>query len=154
MPFDRSGSDLTRYLADTSIWSWASRASRLDIAAKLSARVVGDEVLTCVPVVLEATHRSDTSAKYEQLYTTHFEPLDWLPLTETASWRALDVQRALAVGSDGRHRRSPVDFLIAAIAEEHQDDGIVLWAFDDDFRIISQETGQPVELEVSTGPGR
>jgi predicted nucleic acid-binding protein len=106
-----------------------------------------------VPVVLEATHRSDTSAKYEALYTTHFEPLDWLPLTESASWRALDVQRALAARSDGCHRRSPVDLLIAAIAEEHQEDGVVLWAFDDDFRIISEETGQPVELELSTGPG-
>ena len=106
-----------------------------------------------MPVVLEATHRSDTSAKYEALYTTHFEPLDWLPLTESASWRAFDVQRALAARSDGCHRRSPVDLLIAAIAEEHQEDDIVLWAVDDDFRIISEETGQPVELEMSTGPG-
>jgi predicted nucleic acid-binding protein len=106
-----------------------------------------------VPVVLEAMHRPDTSAKYEALYTTVFEPLDWLPLTESASWRALDVQRALAARSDGRHRRSPVDLLIAAIAEEHQEDDVVLWAFDADFRLISEETGQPVELEVSTGRG-
>ena len=95
-------------------------------------------------------HRPDTSEKYEQLYTTVFEPLAWLPLTETASWRALEVQRALAAISHGRHRRSPVDFLVAAIAEEHQDEDIVLWAFDSDYRVICDETGQPTELEESS----
>jgi predicted nucleic acid-binding protein len=144
---------VARYLADTSIWTWARKASRPDIAAKLSARVARDEILTCVPVVLEATHGSDTGARYEALYTTVFEPLDWLPLTEVASLRALDVQRALAARSDGRHRRSPVDLLIAAIAEVHQEEDVVLWAFDEDFQVISEETGQPVELEASTGPG-
>lgn len=106
-----------------------------------------------MPVVLEVTHRADSGARYEELYTTHFEALDSLQLTESASLRALEVQRALAARSDGGHRRSPVDLLIAAIAEEHQEDDIMLWAFDDDFRIISEETGQPVELEVSSGPG-
>jgi predicted nucleic acid-binding protein len=119
----------------------------------LSERVANDEVLTCVPVVLETTHRADTGAKYETLFTTYLEPLDWLALTESASWRALEVQRALAARSNGRHRRPPVDLLIAAIAEEHQGEDVVLWAFDDDYRIISEETGQPVELETSSGPG-
>lgn len=106
-----------------------------------------------MPVILEATHRADTSAKYEALYTNVFEPLDLLAITEAASWRALEVQRALAARSDGHHRRSPTDLLIAAIAEQHQGDDVVLWAFDDDYRIICEETGQPLELEVSTGPG-
>lgn len=144
---------MPRYLPDTSIWSWASKATRPDIAAKLSERVANDEIVTCVPVVLEAMHRPETSAKYEMLYTDVYEPLDWLPLTETAAERALEVQRALAARSNGCHRRSPNDLLIAAIAEEHRDDDIIIWAFDDDYRIICQQTGQPHELEASTGPG-
>lgn len=102
-----------------------------------------------MPVVLEFTHRSDTGAKYEELYVTHFEPLDWLQLTEAASWRALEVQRALAARSHGGHRRSPADLLIAAIAEEHQEDDVVLWCFDKDFRAIADVTGQPIEEETA-----
>lgn len=145
---------MPRYLADTSIWAWASKAARPDIAAKLSERVANDEIVTCVPVVLEALHRADTAGRYERLFADVYEPLDWLPLTEAAAQRAFDVQRALAARSDGYHRRSPNDVLIAAIAESCRDDGVVVWAFDDDYRIICQETGQPHELEVSPGSRR
>lgn len=99
-------------------------------------------------------HRPDTGEKYEALYLSVFDPLDWLPLTEAASWRAMDVQRELAGTSHGRHRRSPVDLLVAAIAEEHAGDDVIVWAFDDDYRIIWEATGQPAELEQSAGPGR
>jgi predicted nucleic acid-binding protein len=142
-----------RYLADTSIWSWSWKKGRPDIREKLVERLASDEVLTCVPVVLEAMHKPDMSAKYAEQFEAVFEPLDWLPLTEQASRRALDVQRGLAAQSNGAHRRSVSDFLIAAIAEQHQEDDIVAWAFDDDYRIISDYTKQPVELEQSTGDG-
>jgi predicted nucleic acid-binding protein len=140
-----------RYLADTSIWSWANHPSRPDIKQKLAQRVAADEVVTCVPVALEVMHRPDTSQKYEQQLTALLDPLDWLPLTETASERAMEVQRLLAAASDGAHRRPPADFLIAAVAEMHED--VVLWCFDKDFRAIAEITGQLVEQETSTGPG-
>jgi hypothetical protein len=41
--------------------------------------------------------------------------------------------------------------MIAAIAELHDD--IVLWAFDNDYAVIAALTGQPAEIEASTGPG-
>lgn len=145
---------MPRYLADTSIWSWSWKNGRSDIRAKLVERLAADEVLTCVPVVLEAMHKPDTNPKYEEQFETAFDPLDWLPLTEEASWRALDVQRGLAAQSHGAHRRSVADFLIAAIAEQHGDEDVVLWAFDDDYRIISNYTKQPVELEESAGDDR
>jgi predicted nucleic acid-binding protein len=140
-----------RYLADTSIWSWANKHERPDIKAKLVQRVAADEIVTCVPVALEVMHRADSTEKYEQLFNDLLDPLDWLPLTEEASWRAIEVQRGLAATSNGAHRRSPNDLFIAAIAEMHED--IVLWAFDTDSRVLAGFTDQTVELEESTGPG-
>jgi predicted nucleic acid-binding protein len=96
-------------------------------------------------------HRPDTSLKYERQFTTLLDPLDWLPLTEKAGERAMEVQRLLAAKSDGGHRRPPTDFLIAAVAEMHEN--VVLWCFDKDFRSIAELTGQLIEEETSTGPG-
>lgn len=141
---------MPRYLADTSIWSWANKADRRDIRQKLSRRVAADEVVTCVPVALEVMHRPDTSGKYERQYTDLLEPLDWLPLTDAAGERAMEVQRLLATQSDGAHRRPAIDFLIAAVAELRDD--VVLWAFDDDYAVIAGATGQAVEIETSTAP--
>jgi len=144
---------LPLYLADTSIWAWAGKGSRPDITQKLAQRTLDDQVATCVPVLLEALHKADTGARYETLLAGVFEPLRRLPVTEAVAERALQVQRQLAGRSHGLHRRAPTDFLIAAVAEAHRDEGVVLWAFDDDFRIIAEATGQPLELEASTGPG-
>jgi len=138
-------------LADTSIWAWATKPQRRDITEKLAKRVAADEVVTCVPVALEVMHRPDTSAKYRQQFEALLEPLAWLTLTESAGSRAMEIQRQLAAQSTGGHRRPPADFLIAAIAEEN--DGVILWAFDNDYAVIAAFTGQPVELEQSTGPG-
>lgn len=137
---------MARYLADTSIWSWANKRARPDIATKLLRRLSRERVVTCVPVALELMHRADSSQRYRQLFGDMLEPIDWLATTEAASWRALEVQQALAAVSDGAHRRSAVDFFVAAVAELHED--VVLWAFDDDFRIIADVTGQAVELET------
>jgi predicted nucleic acid-binding protein len=137
-----------RYLADTSIWAWAHRPDRPDIAEKLEARLEDGAVATCVPVALELMHRADPGRRYAEMFEELLEPLDWLPATETASLRALEVQQALARRSDGAHRRSPVDLLTAAVAEQRDD--VVLWAFDRDYRVIADVTGQPTELESAS----
>ena len=139
---------MPRYLADTSIWSWAHRPDRPDIAEKLEARLEDGAVATCVPVALELMHRADSGRRYAEMFEELLEPLDWLPATETASLRALEVQQALARTSNGAHRRSPVDLLTAAVAE--QGDYVVLWAFDRDYRVIADVTGQPTELESAS----
>ena len=142
---------MVRYLADTSIWAWARKPQRPDIREKLARRVAADEVVTCVPVALEVMHAPDTSKRYEEQFKALLEPLDWMPLTEEASRRAIEVQRLSAARSNGAHRRPPVDFLVAAIAELHAD--VVLWCFDKDYRVIADITGQPLEEEDSIGPG-
>jgi len=141
------------YLADSSIWAWANKGNRPDLAEKLADRLERDEIATCTPVALEVMHRAETNAQYEELFSTLLEPVEWLELDLDGSRRALEVQRELAAGSHGNHRRPAVDYLIAATAEQAGED-VVLWFFDEDLRVICEHTGQSFDAEESTGPGR
>ncbi len=143
---------MPRYLADTSIWAWANKRARPDIAETLARRLEGDEIATSAPVALEVMHRAESSSQYEQVFQALLAPLEWLPLTELAGSRALEVQRRMASSFHGNHRRPAIDFLIAATAETAGDD-VVLWFFDKDLRVICEHTGQPFEAEASTGHG-
>ncbi|MGI8461646.1 MAG: PIN domain-containing protein [Solirubrobacterales bacterium] len=137
---------MARYLADSSIWAWARGDRRLDIKQKLAERFAADEIVTCPPVVLEVMHRARNGEEYEAVFADLFEPIDWLPLNEEVSTRAVEVQREIAGGTDGNHLRPAADYLIAAIAE-HAGPEFTLWAFDKDLRIICEHTGQPFEAE-------
>jgi predicted nucleic acid-binding protein len=141
------------YLADSSIWVWANKGPRPDINERLAERLERGEVATCAPVALEVMHRAETGVQYEQLFSALLQPLEWLPLDDAGSRRAIDVQRELAATSHGNHRRPAVDYLIAATAEVSVDDAI-LWFLDKDLRVICEHTGQPFEAEQSAGPGR
>ena len=140
------------YLADSSVWAWADKGSRPDIAAKLAARLDRQEIATCVPVVLEVMHKAETSSRYEELFDTLFEPLEWLRVGDLVAVRALEVQRGLAAASHRKHRRPALHYLIAAAAEI-AGDGVTIWFFDNDLRVICEHTGQAFEAEASTGPG-
>jgi predicted nucleic acid-binding protein len=137
---------LTLFLADSSIWTWAHAGTRPDISDKLAQRLERDQIGACVPVALEVLHRTRTGIEYETLFGELFAPLDWLPLTNAVSERALSIQRELASASEGLHRRAAADYLIAAIAEAAGGD-VVLWAFDRDLDLICSHTGQPFETE-------
>jgi predicted nucleic acid-binding protein len=141
-----------RYLADTSIWAWSQKRQREDIREKLAVRYERGEVVTCVPVVLEAMHRPEAAAEYQERFDGLFAPLERLPLESESVERALAVQRALVEETDGNHRRPAIDFLIAAAAEAAGDE-VALWCFDRDLRVVCEHTGQPCEAEESTGPG-
>lgn len=143
---------MPRHLADTSIWAWAQKSERPDIRERLAERYEAGEIVTCVPVVLEAMHRPDTGAQYKKRFEELFGPLERLPLENTAVERALEVQRELAQESNGNHRRPAIDFLIAAAAEAAGPE-VVLWCFDRDLKVICEHTGQSCEAEESTGPG-
>ena len=136
---------MTVYLADSSIWGWANGGRRPDIAARLASRSERDEIATCIPVALESLHRARTGAKYETL-AEELEPIRWLQTDHAALTRAIEVQRSLAHLGHGYHRRSAIDFMIAATAEL-AGTGVTLWAFDRDMRVICEHTGQPCELE-------
>lgn len=142
---------MPRYLADTSIWAWAQKAQRPDIRERLADRYEVGAIVTCVPVILEAMHRPETGSQYRERFDGMFAPLDRLPLENASVERALEVQRELALESDGSHRRPAIDFLIAAAAEAAPE--VILWCFDRDLKVICEHTGQPCEPEDSTGPG-
>lgn len=141
---------MPRYLADTSIWSWANKSQRPDIRVKLAERFERGEVVTSVPVILESMHGPRTGQEYEALYERVFAPLESLPLSDAVAERALQVQRALAHTKHGNHLRPASDYLIAAIAEAAGEE-VILWAFDKDLRIIAEHTGQSYEGEDSSG---
>jgi predicted nucleic acid-binding protein len=143
---------VARYLADTSIWAWAQKTERLDIREKLADRYEAGEVVTCVPVMLEAMHRPETGAQYRERFDGLFAPLERITLDDSSVERALEVQRELAAKTDGSHRRPAIDFLIAAAAEAAGTE-ILLWSFDRDLRVICEHTGQSGEHEESTGAG-
>jgi predicted nucleic acid-binding protein len=138
-----------RYLADSSIWGWANSGRRPDITTKLAQRLEAGEVVTCSPIVLEVLHRARTGKQYEHLIETLFEPLDWLPLGQEQSLRAVTVQRELAATTHGNHLRPAIDFLIAAVAAAASDDDVFLWFFDKDLLVICEHTGQPFDAESS-----
>jgi predicted nucleic acid-binding protein len=144
---------VSRYLADTSIWAWSQKRERDDIREKLAARYEAGEIVTCVPVILEAMHRPETADQYKERFEGLFAPLERLPLENSHMERALQVQRDLATGSDGNHRRPAIDFLIAVAAEVAGDE-VTLWCFDRDLKVICEHTRQPCEAEDSAGPGR
>ena len=143
---------MPRYLADTSIWAWAQKAERPDIRERLADRYEAGEIVTCVPVILEAMHRPQTGSLYMERFDQLFAPLERLPLEDANTERALQLQRELAEASNGSHRRPAIDFLIAAVAEAAGPE-VVLWCFDRDLKVICEHTGQPCEPEESTGPG-
>jgi predicted nucleic acid-binding protein len=132
------------FLADTTIWAWARRDAA--IRNKLADRVADGEVVTCVPVALEVLHSARTGTEYDEDLTATLGPLEWIPMSEQAGLRALEVQRALAHTTHGAHRVPAVDFLIAALAEraEHE---TVLWHADRDLGRICGFTGQAEEHE-------
>lgn len=140
---------MPRYLADSSIWGWANSGRRPDITTKLAQRFEAGEVVTCAPIVLEVLHRARTGKQYEDLMEALFEPLDWLPLGQEQSLRAVTVQREMAATTHGNHLRPAIDFLIAAVAAAPADDDVRLWFFDRDLLVICEHTGQPFDAESS-----
>jgi predicted nucleic acid-binding protein len=136
---------VTLYLADASIWiaQQRRRGSYLDVL--VTERFEAGQIATCAPVALEVLGGAPDAESYAQDWNFVFSALDWLPLDDEASRRAVDVQRALAVKTRGAHRRPAIDYLVAACAESADD--VVLWHWDHDLRIICEHTGQPQEAE-------
>jgi predicted nucleic acid-binding protein len=128
-------------LADTSAWHRSARAEErwLDLLETGLLAV-------CTPVVLELLVSAHSRSDYQQL-ARDLAQLPTLPLNERAESLAAGTQAALA-GRSQHRGPTPIDLLIAAVAELH---GATLLHYDRHFDTIARVTGQPMEWLARRG---
>jgi predicted nucleic acid-binding protein len=129
------------YLADTSAWH-----RHHHVTERWFRLIDEDELVLCTPVTLELLYSARDRADYERI-ALGLEGFRTLPLDGHGESLARRTQAAFA--ARGHHRGpSPVDLLIAAIAEAHD---VVLLHYDRHFEAIAQVTGQQAEWLARPG---
>jgi predicted nucleic acid-binding protein len=129
------------YLADTSAWHRSGRAE-----ARWASLLDTESVALCAPVTLELLYSARGPVDYRELADT-FAHLPTLQLDANAERLAYRTQAALALRSQHRGP-SPIDLLVAAVAEAH---GAILLHYDRHFDQIVRVTGQPAEWLARRG---
>ncbi|MGH3016371.1 MAG: PIN domain nuclease [Gaiellaceae bacterium] len=129
------------FLADTSAWHRSGQTE-----ARWSSLLEDDALALCAPVTLELLYSARGPADYRTLAGV-LGYLPTLPLDPRAETLAARTQRALAERSQHRGP-SPVDLLVAAVAEAH---GAVLLHYDRHFDLIVRVTDQPAEWLAPRG---
>ena len=128
---------MTVYLVDKSAWEWARRDAVA--AAELTDLVeAGNIMAACHLTAMELAY-SARNAKDHATVLARQRAARWLPVTEHAMDRALEVITLLA--RRGRHRTPIPDVIIAATAESNQ---ATVLHVDSDYDRIADLTGQPV----------
>jgi predicted nucleic acid-binding protein len=128
-------------LADTSAWHRSTRA------AELWTDLLETGLLAiCTPVALELLSSARSRGAYHEL-ARDLAYLPTLQLDRRAETIAVRTQAALA--ARGQHRgATPIDLLIAAVAETHD---AILLHYDRHFDAIARVTGQPTEWLARRG---
>jgi predicted nucleic acid-binding protein len=129
------------YLADTSAWH-----RQPQIADRWSRLVERDEIVLCSPVALELLYSARDAEDYDRI-AGDLDGFVTLPLDVRGEALARRTQAELAARGQ-HHGPSPVDLLIAAIAEAH---GVTLLHYDRHFDAIIKVTGQPAEWLARRG---
>jgi predicted nucleic acid-binding protein len=129
---------LSVLLADKSALEWARRDRRAR-GAFLSLRSA-HVIAACHLTALEICYPARNQAGLEALLAGQ-RALEWLPVSEAAMDRALEVQRLLARYRGNGHRRPIPDLIIAATAELHEAEVLHV---DSDYDMIAEVTGQPM----------
>jgi predicted nucleic acid-binding protein len=136
---------LSVLLADKSALEWARRDERAR-AAFLDLRNA-HVIAACHMSALEICYSARNLADLEALLAGQ-RALEWLPVSEAAMDRALEVQRLLAAHAGNGHRRPIPDLIVAATAELH---GAEVLHVDADYELIAAVTGQPMRRLFEPG---
>ena len=130
---------MTDWLIDKSAIVRLGRASEAPVwAERVERGLVRISTVTRLEVGYSARSAPDHD---EALFRSPLAAMPVEHLTPRAEDRAVEVQARLA--SRGQHRAPSIpDLLIAAIAEVA---GLVVLHVDEDFELIAEVTGQPVE---------
>jgi predicted nucleic acid-binding protein len=128
-------------LADTSAWHRSTRAP-----GRWTDLLETGLLAICTPVALELLFSPRIHGAYHEL-ARDLAYLPTLQLDRQAETIAASTQAALAVR--GQHRgATPIDLLIAAVAEVH---GAILLHYDRHFDAIARITGQQTEWLARRG---
>jgi predicted nucleic acid-binding protein len=129
------------YLADTSAWHRS-----LQVRDRWSELIEQEQVAVCTPVALELLYSARNQTDYETI-ARNLERLPNLRLDVRGEALALRTQAELAARAQHRGP-TPVDLLIAAIAEAHD---VVLLHYDRHFDVIASVMGQRTEWIAQAG---
>ncbi len=124
-----------RYLIDNSAWSRLSHSSLPQSrAAEVDRAFLDDEVLTCLPFLLEAGYSARTVADHIRL-SGYLGRLQRAPIDAEVEERAISAQAELA--RVGHHRLKLPDLLISALADRH---ALGVLHYDKDFDLVLKHT--------------
>jgi predicted nucleic acid-binding protein len=129
---------------DKSAWEQRGRSSAA--AAVINGLQSRGVVAMCEMVALEMLYSTRDLVHWDKLRGTLATAYRWMPVTNDAMCRAIEVQGLLA--ACGQHRVSPPDLIIAATAELG---GAAVLHYDKDYDLIAAITGQPTEWVVPRG---
>ena len=131
------------YLGDKSA---LARLHHDDVMHRVSALYMSGQIATCGIIDLELLYSARTGADHQAILIDR-QFLPRVPCHDSAFDRAIEVQGELA--DQGRHRGVGIEDLIIAAAAEAA--GLTVLHYDDDFDVIAEVTGQPMEWVVAPG---
>jgi predicted nucleic acid-binding protein len=132
------------HLPDTSA---LARLDRPPVAAVLGPLIEAGLVATCGVIEFELGWATRSAAQFDLVRSDREEGYEWLATHDEDWHRALDVQALLWRSGRVRAVGFPA-LLIAAVAERGQ---VTLLHYDNDYDLISEITGQPMQWVVPRG---
>ncbi len=126
--------------------AWVHRILNESVRSRVDDLWLASRVATCQMVVAEVLNNANDMRSYKSLQHSLIAAR-WMPVTEAAMDRALEVHAALADRGMHRHCSLP-DLFIAATAELA---GATVLHYDSDYDRIAAVTGQAAEWVAPRG---
>ena len=134
---------MTQYLGDKSA---LARLHQDEVLHRVSALYLSGQIATCGMVDLELLYSARNGDDHRELALDRLL-LPRVPCGDDAFDRAIEVQGILA--EEGRHRSVGLEDLVIAAAAELA--GLAVLHYDQDYDLIAEVTGQPMEWVVPRG---